>query len=145
MDNFDFTLDLSDTAAPTSTGDFPTLPDGTYELECVECIPKITKAGGTMWAATFVVIDPGKANNRKIWHNFNVVNSSAKAQQIARAEVKRLLTKKNIDISKSQPTDLIGIKVDAKVATKDDPEWGAKNIIQSFITEAPAASSSLPF
>jgi hypothetical protein len=144
MDNFDFTLDLTEADAPRERGEFTMLPDGTYEIECIECTPKTTKSGGTMWAATFVVLDPGPGYNRRLWHNFNVVNASAKAQQIARAELKKLLLKKEVDLSKATPQDLIGIKVEAKVLTKEDPNYGPKNIIQSFVFDAPT-SDAIPF
>lgn len=145
--NFDFTVNLNDIDT-TQLNDFGLLEPKEYEVECTEVVGKPTKSGnGFMWAATFTVLDTGKGiYGRKLWHNFNVVNQSVKAQSIARAELKKLLAAKNIDLAKAQPTDLLGIKVMANVVVKSDPNYGTKNEIKAFIVEAPeSADQKIPF
>lgn len=62
------------------------LPKGDYKLKCTEAEEKETRSGGVMIAATFEVVG-GEHDGRKVWNNYNIHNSSEKAQKIGREQV----------------------------------------------------------
>ena len=62
---------------------FDPLEPGVYRLQCVDAEEKTTRSGGTMIAATFEVV----GSKRKVWHNFNIVNSNPTAERIGRSIV----------------------------------------------------------
>lgn len=62
------------------------IPDGDYVLKCLEAEEKQTQSGGTMIKAKFEVVS-GDYAGRWIWNNYNIVNSSEKAQSIGRQQL----------------------------------------------------------
>lgn len=79
MARFDF--DISDYDAPQ---DFEIIPEGTeVRMKCTEAEDKETKSGGEMVACTFQIVE-GEYKGRRVWTNFNTVNSSEKAQNFGR-------------------------------------------------------------
>ena len=80
-----FGFDLKDYES-SGTRDYSPIPKGEYTIKCTEAESKDTKSGGEMIVATFEVVG-GQFNGRKIWNNFNINNSSEKAQKIGREQV----------------------------------------------------------
>lgn len=71
---------------------FDLMPAGTIcTLMIKESEVKPTRAGtGEYIKITAEVMDEGKHNGQKVWHNFNIVNPNEKAVQIGRGQLKRL-------------------------------------------------------
>jgi hypothetical protein len=150
MDDFNFSLDLENITVekPKKKDGFELMPNGEYEVECIECIQAPTKKGGLMWKTTFIVLDP-KYHNRRVWHNFLVVNDNEKVANRHKADIKKLLVKKGVtDFKAIGPEDLIGVKVDVLLGVQEaSGEYAAKNIIEKFIfaNENKNGQSTLPF
>ncbi len=83
MSKFGFDLQEYESSG---TRDYSPIPKGEYTIKCTEAEAKDTKSGGEMIAATFEVVG-GQYDGRKIWNNFNIHNSSEKAQKIGREQV----------------------------------------------------------
>lgn len=62
------------------------IPAGEYTLKCLEAEEKQTQSGGTMIKAKFEVIK-GEFAGRWIWNNYNIANTSEKAQNIGRQQL----------------------------------------------------------
>ena len=69
-----------------SAGDYDLLPEGTYTLRCIDAENKTTAKGGQMIKATFEVAS-GQHAGRRVWHNFNTVNSNPQAEQIGHQQL----------------------------------------------------------
>ena len=70
------------------SGDFEVMPKGEYRLKAIEAEEKATSSGsGSYIAATFEVVRPSEYNGRRVWQNFNVNNSSEKAEKIGREQL----------------------------------------------------------
>ena len=70
------------------SGDFEVMPKGEYRLKAIEAEEKATNSGsGSYIAATFEVVRPSEYNGRRVWQNFNVNNSSEKAEKIGREQL----------------------------------------------------------
>jgi len=117
----------------TDRGDFEIIPEGTeVVLKATECEDKETAKGGTYLATTFEIVK-GEHAKRKIWQNFNIVNSSDKAQKIGREQVAgwaRACGKPNAkdsDMLLDRPfSAVLGIE-------KGTGGYKDKNIIKSFL------------
>jgi hypothetical protein len=89
-----FGFDVSEVEANTGSaggGNYDPIPDGDYTLKAIDAEEKETAKGGTMIKAKYEVVD-GEYAGRWIWHNFNVVNASATAQNIGRGQLKAWAT-----------------------------------------------------
>jgi hypothetical protein len=85
MANFGFSVSETEYS---DRGDFEVMPKGEYKLKATEAELKSTKDGnGKYLATTFEVVSPSEFAGRKVWQNFNIFNSSEKAEKIGREQV----------------------------------------------------------
>lgn len=137
MARFDFAVE--DYEAPM---DFEIIPDGTeVRMKATEAEDKETASGGTMIAATFVIV-AGEYKGRKIWTNFNIVNKSEKAQNFGRRMVAgwaRAAGKPN-----AKDTDqLLEKEFWCKLGVeKGTGQYKDKNVISSFLMPEGASSEA---
>jgi hypothetical protein len=83
-----FEIDVENEAQEAQS--FDALPDGNYPAIATASELKDTKLGnGKYLAVTFEIID-GDFRCRKLWANLNIVNPSAQAEKIGRAELASL-------------------------------------------------------
>ena len=66
--------------------DFTPIPDGTYRAVIVDSESKPTKKGGEYLEFTYEVTD-GEFKGRKVWSRHNMINESAKTEEIAAREL----------------------------------------------------------
>lgn len=85
----------------TSQGEFAPIAAGKYHIEMQDLRERETQAGGIQWSAMFKIVAGEKFVGRTFWVNWNVVNESEKAQNIARAEISHIADLLNLgdDIS----------------------------------------------
>lgn len=85
-----FGFDTSDVQPDTGAGgggSYEPFPPGEYIIKALEAEEKTTSKGdGTYIKVKFEVVK-GEHAGRLLWQNFNVVNQSAKAQQIGRQQL----------------------------------------------------------
>lgn len=127
-------------------GGYEVIPEGEYELMCEEAEEVTTKSGGTMIKAKFRVLGPTHAE-RVVFNNFNVVNKSDKAQEIARRQLAtwaRAVGRPNAtDTDELLNRPFIGV-VDVEAG---DDKYGPQNRIQGYLPKegsAPKSSSGAP-
>ena len=76
--------------ADIDTSSFELLPNAKYEAIITGSELKLTKAGtGKYLKVEFTIIDE-KFENRKIWHNFNLINPNPDAVKIAEKDLAKL-------------------------------------------------------
>jgi hypothetical protein len=116
-----------------------TIPDGKYICNVTDAGMKDTKSGGMMIVATFTVRD-GEHKGRKVFHNFNVENSNAKAVEIGMGQIKSLLENagKNADKLESAQA-LCGLTVGVKTKTNKSEQYGDKTEVSYFFKPETAA------
>lgn len=84
----DFELNLEDIDENASD----LLPDGEYNVMVSDIELKDTASGeGKYVAIELTTMGNATNNNRKIWPNYNIVNGNAVAQNIGRAELKKMM------------------------------------------------------
>jgi len=147
MAKFGFDVSEVEINAPVSRDP---IPDGTYTLRAIEAEEKSTSSGGTMIVVKYEVVG-GDYNGRWLWNNFNVVNKSEKAQNIARQQLVAWATA--CGKPEADDTDkLIDKKFNAVVSIeKGTGGYSDRNTIRSFLTgeakadkPAPAAPKAAP-
>lgn len=84
-----FQFDATNVAPSQS---FDLLPKGWYQMQATDAEIKPTRDGtGQYIALTVDVLGPQFAANRKLWSNFNTVNSNAQAVEIGMADLSALM------------------------------------------------------
>lgn len=127
-----------------SDRDFEVMPKAEYTLKATEAEEKETNNGnGSYIAAVFEVVK-GEHAGRKIWQNFNINNSSEKAEKIGREQIvgwARACGKPN-----AQDTDeLLERNFQAKLdIEKGTGGYSDKNKISAFLMSEKAASAPAP-
>lgn len=130
MAKFGFSPDEVDVNATVSRDP---VPKGEYVLKCLEAEEKSTKAGGTMIKAKFEVVSPAEFAGRWIWNNYNVVNSSEKAQTIGRQQLVSWATacgKPDADDTDKLIDRKFGASVDIEKGTGG---YSDSNVIKSYL------------
>lgn len=121
-------------------GKFTVIPEGDYDLACLEAEVKDTKAGnGRYIKAKFKVVG-GDFDGRFIWDQWNFENLNAKAVQIAQQNILKFLTSAGLPKSKmilSNPKELEGLVGKAHVGIKEE-----KNEIKYWIIPDDATKPS---
>ncbi len=113
---------------------------GEYTFTIAKAEVKETKSGtGEYISVTF------KAERGVVFHMFNIKNDNAQAQSIGRGQLKTVMRLGGkADFNKlSDVNELIGLRVNAVVKIKSDPQYGDKPQITTF-KEAPKSEAS-PF
>jgi len=128
---FDFTgIDSS------SEGKSSTLPVGEYTVIIDRAEMTQTKSGtGYYVKVGMKVCDMEKYNGAFLWDNINIKNDSAKAQEIGRGKLKKMLEIIGIEESKMKDTDpsvLVGKKYRVFTTVTKNKEYGDSNKICSY-------------
>ena len=118
---------------------FDPLEPGVYRLQCVDAEEKTTRSGGTMIAATFEVV----GSKRKVWHNFNIVNSNQTAERIGRSQISAWA--RACGKPQAGSTDqLLHAEFEARLKIEEQSGYKPRNIIDGFIASAGAPAPSKP-
>ena len=117
--------------------DFEALPEGEYFFQCIEAEKKNTKSGGKMIEVQLKVVG-GQFDNRRVFHRFNIVNQSEKAQTIGLEDLKRFLIACGVDTNKeiSSLESILGLMCRATVVHKQDPTYGLQVNLRRWSTES---------
>lgn len=132
----------SDSVDPAA--DFGPLPPGEYTVEVIDADMRPTKKGDGQYVwLELSVIEPAAYVNRKLWANLNIVNPSAKAQEIGLAQFSSLC--RAAGIRQCKDTDeLINkvVNVDVKIKPADGT-YGESNAVTNFsrADSAPVAAA----
>lgn len=109
-------LDL--TGVEMEKNDFKPIPEGDYDLACIEAKLEDTKAkDGKYIKAKFKIVG-GDFDGRFIFHNFNIENKNPKAVSIAQQELLKFLTSAGLPKAKmilQNPSELCGLVGKAKL------------------------------
>lgn len=130
---------------------FEPVPAGFYCLRAVDMELKDTKTGGKMLKVQFDITE-GQYEGRKVFENFNIVNSNPQAVEIALKSIKQWMQAAGMDTSAgtlklSDIAKLEGVKVWAKVGIEKDKtgEYDDDNTIKRFLTadKAPTGAAMI--
>lgn len=109
---------------------FDPLPAGNYVAQVVESDIKPTKSGQAL-NLTFEVLD-GAHRNRKVWARLNIKNDSAKAQEIAQAQLSALCHAIGvINLTDTQQLHAKPVRIRVKVRPADG-NYAASNDVTGF-------------
>ena len=138
-------LGMSFDANTVEPADFSALPAGDYPAMITASEWKTAKSGDQYLALTLQVIE-GHHSGRFLWHNLNIMSSSAKAQDIAQRELSaicRATGKMQISDSADLHDHPVIIKVAYLAAQNDGKggQWPEKNQIKQW---KPAGSATTP-
>lgn len=82
----DFSGFNDDKNIEASSGEYTPIPEGWYQARVNQVEEKNSKAGGMYLSVQFEITGESY-NNRKVYHNYNVVNSNDQAVQIAKGQL----------------------------------------------------------
>ena len=122
-----------DIKAPTSYG--PITP-GNYDATVSECTWKQNSSGtGEIIAVKFTILGP-TFNNRVVFSNFNIRNSSIRAEEIGQQQFSDFARACGFD-SIADDTDayigaVVNIKIGLEDATKVEPGKEPRNIVHAY-------------
>ena len=110
--------------------EFMAIPDGTYTAIISAGDVKSTKSGDGSYISLTFKIRGGEYNDCSVVQNFNIVNPSAKATQIGKANLKKLLLAVNRE-RVSDTDELIGLICVINVVQKESNGY-VNNEIKSY-------------
>jgi len=111
---------------------------GEYQVTCTGAELKDTKNMGKMIKVEFTT-----SSGRKLWHNFNIVNQSEKAQEIGLGQLKSFLKAAafpNPDHLTNE-ADMLNLRATVKVKIEESDGYGPQARISYF---KPSGSSTAP-
>lgn len=116
------------------SGNFDLIPDGVYTFLVNDSKLKSTKSGsGKFIEITMQCIDDA-FKNRKVWHRFNIENTSVKAESIGKQQLKTFLECAGMDSAVLDDVeDLISLEVKAKITTEHTPPYNAQNVVKGWL------------
>lgn len=128
----DLTMIPKDTEPKNFAGGEP-VPVGKYKAQVVNSETKATAAGGLMLKLDFEILD-GEFAGRHVFENFNIVNASEKAQQIARGVLAKLCVSCGLPGVPDDSLDLHErpVVIDVAIEKSKDPQYGDKNKIRGY-------------
>ena len=124
-------------------GDFSPIPAGDYQATIVSADMVPTKAGtGTIFKTRYDVIGPTHAK-RVIFGQLNIQNPSAKAEEIGRQELRKLMSA--VGLTRFEDTDqFIGLSLTIKVAIETSENYPAKNVVKGWKSIGGASALPMP-
>lgn len=130
-------------AVPASDRDFDVIPAGQYQAQIVESEVVDTKARtGKMLKLTWEIMS-GQFERRKVFHQINIVNQSAKAQEIGQRELAEICEATGAGVIKN--SDALHFKpVMIRIAIEKQEGFDDKNIVKRvkpMAGNAPAAAA----
>ncbi len=125
------------------TTDFDPLPAGKYiaEVSNSDMRPNNKGTGEYLWLE-FTVLD-GPYATRKVWAQLNLINPSQQAVEIAQRELLALCRAVG-KLRVQDSVELHGIPLEVNVKIKNDPEYGASNVIRGYKEIGGNKSSTVP-
>ena len=126
-----------DSTTVEPTGTFDVLPAGTYPAVALSSEMRVTKAGGEMASFKMQITD-GQHSGRVLFARFNVVNASAKAQEIGRGQLSAFCRAAGVE-QLTDTDDLVGKPVMIKVKVRPEQNgYPAQNEIDGFAAQSAA-------
>jgi hypothetical protein len=123
------------------------LPDGKYFVEITDSDYRDAKNGnGSYVMVEYRVID-GEFSDRKLWANYNIINSNEQAQEIGQQQFAKLCLATLGRPSCNDTDDLIGrqlavgVGIDKKDPSRNRVKW-TEGVQQTASAPAPAARPS---
>lgn len=137
-------LDFDSIDENAGLGNFEPLPAGSYTVEIGGAEVRENKSGtGSYLALQFDVID-GEHTGRKLWENLTVTHTNEIAQNIGRAQIKRLCKELGVN-GISDSSELRGRQLVLKIAVaKKRDGSGLENKVSGYAGLAPAKPSAPP-
>ncbi|MFZ8889500.1 MAG: DUF669 domain-containing protein [Pseudomonadales bacterium] len=137
---------FSASEAPASN-DYSPLPAGWYSVRITEAELKDTKAGTGKYIKVRYDVTGGAHAGRVIFGMITVRNPNAKAEEIGRSQLAKLI--RSIGLEEVSDTDqLIGGEMLVKVTIRQSEEYGDSNEVKDWkagsTRSAPAASTPPP-
>ena len=129
-------------AAEVEPNSFDVLPAGDYDAIIIASERKPTSKGGHMLKLELQVLN-GEYQNRKIWDNLNIWNSSDKAVQIAKGTLSAICRAVGVMTPKDS-TELHNKPLRIKVAVRKSEEYGEQNQIKAYKPRLTGATYSEP-
>lgn len=108
---------------------YDALPDGDYVAILTASEMKETKAGNGQYLSVTAEIIDGDHKGRKVWDNLNVVNPSAVAEKIGRAQLAALC--KAVGVDNPQDSEELHNKP-LVIAVRKDKQDKTRNVIKGY-------------
>ena len=118
---------------------FEPFPAGVYEMEVTASDVVATKSGSGQMLKLEMTVTGGDFAGRKVWHNVNIQNQSAQAQEIGQRQLSDLCRACGMAVVPSESEEFHGIPIRVSVVIENDPQYGAKNIVKRFLSDGDAA------
>ena len=129
--SFDFNIDMNQVEDLPSGGP---LPNGVYHAQVEEAEARETNDGSGMFVQVQFNVVGENMNGRKFWENFNVKNSSEKAQQIGLGRLKQLIVASGTTPGLlTDPSELVGLEMNCKLKVVSEEGYEDKNKVVSFL------------
>lgn len=128
---------------PKSDREFGVLPAGWYSVTITEGDVKTTNAGtGTYIKIRYDVTGP-TGQGRVVFGNINNKNPNPAAEDIGNKQLGELM--RAVGLPRLEDTDqLIGKRLDIKLAIKSSEQYGEQNEVKGFRANGAAPSASAP-
>lgn len=107
------------------------VPAGWYNVQITEAELKTTRKGNGKYIKLRLDIISGAFQGRVIFANINTHNPNPVAQDIGRAELRKLMEATEIDVL-DDTDQLIFNSISVKVTVKDDPVYGKGNEVRGY-------------
>lgn len=118
-------------ASQVAPSSLDVLPAGEYEACVVASEMKVTNAGTGKYLKLELQILNGEYQNRKLWDNLNLINPSAKAQEIARGTLSALCRAIGV-LTPKDSSELHNKPFRVKVKVDKTEEFGEQNRITAY-------------
>jgi len=109
---------------------FEAIPAGDYDAVIVSSEVKASSTGGQYLKLELQILN-GPYQNRKVFTNLNLWNSSEDAVKIARANLSAICRAVNV-LTPQDSSQLHNKPLRIKVVVKQDPQYGPRNEIKGF-------------
>lgn len=133
--------DLGFNAAEVEPNSFDVLPAGEYEVAITDSVRDNTKAGTGQYLQIEMQVLSGQFRGRKLFDRLNIVNPSAKAQEIARAKLSSICRAVGV-LTPKHSGELHDKPLRVKAVIKTDPQYGPQNKIAEYHPANGAAVSA---
>lgn len=136
-------LNMDMTNVPTENP-FEPVPAGEYEAMVTDSEMKRTKDGMGQYLSLTMEVQSGQFQGRKIFENLNLYHSNPKTVDIAQRSLSALCHAIGV-LKVADSQDLHNRPFTIKVAVKDDPGYGLKNVIKGYKARDITAAAAPPF
>ena len=114
-------------------GGYDPIPDGWYQATVANADYRNTKTGDGKYIAVQFSITGPSFQGSSVWTNFNTRNSSAKAEEIGRGQLRAMLEAAHFSAQLQDTDQLLGLALQIKVTTRAATGgFGPQNEIKGF-------------